>query len=434
MTENRIRWYLSSVLFLSAALNYLDRQTLSVLASTIQKELRVDDIAYSQITACFLVSYTIMYGVSGGLINLLGTRRSLALAVAGWSLASMLHGFASSAAHLLALRFSLGAFESANYPAGVKVIAERFPVQERAAGIGVFVAGSAIGAAFSVPLVSFLALRFGWRAAFVMTGAAGLVWVALWLAACRRADAFASGNGGGAVAGEVTGKPVSWRTLLAMKATWGCIVARVLTDPIIYFVSFWIPKFFEKQHGFSLEEVGRYAWIPYVGLSVGNILGGMIPRGLANRGASLNSARKGTMLVASLTMLAAAWQASRASNGVEALVAVTCLTLGHGMWGNVAIPAEVFATRYVGPVSGLGGMFGGVAGILTQLLIGQLAERSSYETIFLMFCLFPLLALASVHLLAGELGVIRDYSPPAPTRPVAPGAGVAPVTLMRRRK
>ena len=140
------------------------------------------------------------------------------------------------------------------------------------------------------------------------------------------------------------------------------------------------------------------------------------------------------MLVASLMMLAAAWQASQASSGVEALVAVTCLTLGHGMWGNVAIPAEVFATRYVGPVSGLGGMFGGVAGILTQLLIGVLAERSSYESVFMMFCLFPLLALAAVHLLAGELGDIRDYSTAGPARPVVPGVGAAAATVMRRKE
>jgi MFS transporter, ACS family, hexuronate transporter len=421
MADSRFRWYLSSVLFLSAALNYLDRQTLSVLASTIQRELRVDDIGYSQITSCFLISYTIMYGVSGGLINRLGTRLSLAIAVAGWSVVSMFHGLAASAAHLLVLRFSLGVFESANYPAGVKVIAERFPVKERAAGIGVFVAGSALGAALSVPLVSYLALRFGWRMAFMVTGAAGLGWVALWLATCRRADAVA-GTCEGSAGGE-SGDPVSWRALLAMKPTWGCIAARVLTDPIIYFVSFWIPKFLEKEHGFSLGEVGRYAWIPYVGLSVGNILGGVIPRELANRGASLNSARKGTMLVASLAILVAAWQAGRATSGAEALVAVTCLTLGHGLWGNVAIPAEVFATRYVGPVSGLGGMFGGVAGILSQLLIGWMAERSSYQAVFVMFSLFPLLALLAVHLLAGELGVLREYSAAPPVLPAAPGVG-----------
>lgn len=399
------RWYLSFVLFLSTALNYLDRQTLSVLASTIQKELRVDDIAYSQITSCFLISYTIMYGVSGGLINLMGTRRSLAIAVSGWSVVSMLHGFAGSAASLLFLRFSLGVFESANFPAGVKAIAERFPVEERAAGIGLFAAGGAVGAALSAPLVSYLALRFGWRTAFLATGAAGFIWVALWLATCRRPVTH-SGATGNADA-EPPGSSVSWRALLAMKETWGCILARVLTDPIIYFISFWIPKFFEREHGFSLEEVGRYAWIPYVGLSAGNILGGVVPRQLVRRGASVNRARKGTMLIASLAIFAAAWQAGRASSAAEALIAVTCLTLGHGMWGNLAIPAEVLATRYVSPVSGLGGMFGGVAGILTQLVIGWTAQRSSYQPVFLMFSLFPLLGLAAVHLLAGELGVIR---------------------------
>ena len=402
----KFRWYLSFILFLSTALNYVDRQTLSVLASTIQKELRLDDIAYSQITSCFLISYTIMYGVSGGLINLMGTRRALAVAVSGWSLVSMFHAFASSAAHLLFLRFMLGVFESANFPAGATAIAERFPVEERAAGIGLFAAGGAVGAALSAPLVSCLAPRFGWRTAFVATGAAGFVWIALWLAAYRREP-----SGSGAVQespAEPPDRPVCWRALLAMKKTWGCILARVLTDPIIYFVSFWIPKFFQREHGFSLEEVGRYAWIPYAGLSAGNILGGLIPRQLVKRGASVNRARKATMLGASVAMLAAAYQAGRAPSGAEALVAVTCLTLGHGMWGNIAIPAEVLPTRYVSPVSGLGGMFGGVAGILTQLVIGWTVQRSSYQAVFLMFSLFPLLGLVVVHLLAGELGVISE--------------------------
>ena len=401
LADNRFRWTFSAILFLSAALNYLDRQTLSVLAATIQQELGIDEIGYSRITSGFLISYTVMYGVSGGLINRLGTRASLAIAVAGWSLISMLHGLVQSASQLLALRFALGLFESTNYPAGVKVIAERFPVVDRAAGIGVFVSGSALGAAVSVPLVSFLAIWFGWRAAFIALGAAGFGWVALWLAACRRVGPPAP------VAAEPDDAPLSWRDLLATKATWGCIGARVLMDPLIYFVSFWIPKFFASAHGFSLEQIGQYTWIPYVGLAVGNILGGVIPQRLVDRGATLNQARKRTILFASLAIFTAAWLAGSTTDGVVALAAVTVLALGHGLWGAVALPAEIFNTRLVGPVSGLGGMFGGVAGILTQLIIGWLAQRSSYESVFVMFSVFPLLALAVVHLLAGELGVIR---------------------------
>src|SRR6185295_12046205 len=154
--------------------------TLSVLAATIQKDLGLTDVDYSHVTSAFLMSYTVMYAVAGRLVDRLGTRRSFLFFVSGWSVANMLHGLARSALQLSLFRALLGAAEPANFPAGLKAVSEWFPMRERALAVGIFNAGTALGGAFAVPVVSFIALRFGWRWAFVGTGALGFVWVALW--------------------------------------------------------------------------------------------------------------------------------------------------------------------------------------------------------------------------------------------------------------
>lgn len=175
-----LRWYVAVLLCLSSVLNYLDRQTLSVLAETIQRELRLSTIEYSYITSSFLVSYTIMYAVSGRLIDHLGTRRSFMIFVSSWSAANMIHALANTALQLSFFRFLLGVAEPANFPAGVKAASEWFPMRERALAVGIFNAGTAIGAALAVPLVSLIALIWGWRYAFVATGTLGFIWVMAW--------------------------------------------------------------------------------------------------------------------------------------------------------------------------------------------------------------------------------------------------------------
>ena len=175
-----LRWGVAVMLCLASELNYLDRQTLSVLAATIQADLGLSDVAYSHITSTFLMSYTVMYAVAGRLVDALGTRRSFLIFVSGWSVANMLHGLARTALQLSFFRFLLGAAEPANFPAGLKAVSEWFPMRERALAVGIFNAGTAVGGAFAVPVVSFIALRWGWRWAFVGTGALGFAWVLAW--------------------------------------------------------------------------------------------------------------------------------------------------------------------------------------------------------------------------------------------------------------
>ena len=307
-TLRGLRWYIAGLLCLASGLNYLDRQTLSVLAQTIQDELHLTTVQYSHITSAFLVSYTIMYAVSGRLIDFLGTRRSFLLFVSDWSVANILHMFARTALQFSFFRFLLGATESGNFPAGVKVVTEWFPMRERALAVGIFNAGTAVGAALAAPVVSGVALLWGWRSAFVAGGVLGLVWLLLWILFYRLprnhlwlgSDELRLIEEGETPA--MATPRVSIRQLLTTREAWGCILARMLTDPISYFFIFWTPKFLQQERGFDLAAIGKYSWIPFFAAAVGNIFGGAIPAFLVRRGWTLNRARKTIMLIASLVM------------------------------------------------------------------------------------------------------------------------------------
>lgn len=175
-TKN-VRWRIAVLLCLVSGLNCLDRNTLAILASTIQNDLHWTDADYANITAVFVFSYTLMYACSGRIIDRIGTRKGFAIFAGGWSLVCMLHAFAGSITQFAIVRFLLGITESANFPAGVKACSEWFPLKERALAIGLFNAGTAIGAALAVPIVSFLAFHFGWRLSFIVTGFLGFIWL-----------------------------------------------------------------------------------------------------------------------------------------------------------------------------------------------------------------------------------------------------------------
>jgi ACS family hexuronate transporter-like MFS transporter len=411
-----LRWYIAILLCLSTELNYLDRQTLSVLADTIQRELGLSTIDYSRITTSFLISYAIMYVIGGRLIDFLGTRRGMMIFLSGWSVVNMLHALARSAMHFTLFRFMLGAMEPANFPAGVKAVSEWFPMKERALAVGIFNAGTALGSAFAALLVPWIALYWGWRWAFVVTGALGFVWIAIWAAVYRlpqvhpwisEAERKLILADSGPVRDEATGS-VPFKRLLKMPETWGCVMARVLTDPISYFLFFWTPKYFQQERGFDLADVGSFLWIPFVALTIGNLASGGIPRWLVARGWSVNGARKATMLGVSLAMPVLCLAVTRVQSPAVAVAIMTGIMFGHAAWGNITLPAEVFPKKVVGTVSGLGGSLGAVVGAITQFTIGIVVQNLSFAPVFA-FCAFAyLLALALVHLLIGELGVIRS--------------------------
>ncbi|MBX3239910.1 MAG: MFS transporter [Chitinophagaceae bacterium] len=411
-----VRWGIATILFFVSALNYLDRQVLSVLAPTIQAELGLTDIDYSYLTSAFLLSYTVMYAISGTIIDRLGTRKSLFWFVGGWSAANILHGFAKTVTQFSVFRFLLGATESANFPAGVKAASEWFPLKERALAIGLLNAGSSAGAAMAVPLVSFIAIVINWQAAFVITGMLGAVWMFFWWKhyyipsqhprlSKEELALIESDREPETEPAEEKKTYMIWR-LLKIRQAWGCFIARILIDPCTYFLIFWIPKYLQEQRGLSLSELGYFAWIPYAALALGTVFGGIIPRSLINRGWSLNRARKTTMLTASLLIPLFCFLLFNTMNIALAILAIAGVMFGHGLWGNITIPAEVFPKKVQATLTGMGGTLGGVTAIGIQLLIGWTVQHISYTPVFVAVGIVYLVTFLGVHFLVGKLGVI----------------------------
>jgi MFS family permease len=255
MTQERRRFAILALLFVATALNAIDRQTLSVLAPTMRRELHLSEGDYANVVTAFLISYTVMYAVSGRLTDLLGARPVLQWSLGWWSIASMLTGLSRGVASLAAFRCLLGVGEPCVYPAGIKACAEWFPARQRALATGIFSAGGSFGAVAAPPMVAMLALKFGWRSAFVVPGVPGLCWLPFWKRIYR--DQARS---------EVLGtaRP-SWLALLKQREIWALVLPRLLSDPVWYFYLFWLPDYLQRVRGFSL---GRHGGLWLVAVSV----------------------------------------------------------------------------------------------------------------------------------------------------------------------
>lgn len=412
----RLRWWIAGLLCLASALNYLDRQTLSVLIGKIQEQLHLSSADYGRINSWFLVSYAVMYAVSGRIIDVIGTRRGFVLFVCGWSLANMLHVFARTVGQFSCYRFLLGVFEPGSFTGGVRAVSEWFPMRDRALAIGVFNAGTAVGSVAAAPIVGFIALRWGWQAAFVTTGALGFVWAVAWLflfkqpkdhprlsaeerqliLADQRTDAASE-------------RAVPLSSLLKMRELWGCVLVRALTDPISYFLLFWMPLYFQKTHGFDLKQIAMFVWIPYAMAAVGNVCSGGIPRWfIAVFGWDVNRARKTMMTAMTCGWVVLCVVAPFVAHPALALVLVAGLWFCHAGWANITLPAEVFPKNAVGTVTGLGGFLGSATGALSQrYIIGDVVDQYGFAPLFVACAALYPLALLLVQVLIGKLGVTR---------------------------
>ena len=262
MKLSHLRWIVAALLFLSTAINYADRLTLSIVSRIVRGELRLSEQDYSYVLTAFMIAYAIMYAGSGIVLDRLGTRRGFAVFMFAWSGAQMFHGLVSGIWSLGAARFLLGLAEPGAWPAAAKAIAEWFPARQRALAMGIFNAGSSFGSALAPPMVALVTHLWGWRAAFLATGAFGLVWLLLWLLfydSPRRSRWLKAGEAPrtrqpcrGA---RVSSRP-DWRRIITRRECYTLILARFFTDPVIYFVIFWLPEYLGKERGFNLAEIG----------------------------------------------------------------------------------------------------------------------------------------------------------------------------------
>jgi len=392
-TIPKLRWIIAGLLLAVTMINYTDRLTLSVLVGDVRKDLALRETDYSQVVSLFLAAYAIMYAVSGWAVDRLGTRHGFTLFVGGWSVAQMLHGLAWDKWSLGGFRFLLGLTEPGSFPAAVKAVREWFPTEQRAIGVGLFNTGSALGAALAAPLAASLGLRYGWRAAFVVTGALGLVWLVFWLALYQppQRNRWLSQSEAaelGAVMAEspagLAGARVDWKRVLISRPCLVLMLARFLADPVIYFVIFWLPAYLQKERGFDLEMIGRYAWIPYVFGGFGYVLGGWLSGRLLRAGWSLCGARK-LALAAGVALLPTAILAPLVPSAGLAIAATSIVVFGHAVWvaNLLTLPADLFPGGEVGTASGFSGMAGSVGGILANLGTGYIVSTFSYLPVFI---------------------------------------------------
>lgn len=408
-----LRWYVCALLFFASLINYIDRQTIAILKPHLQDLMRWSESDYGWIVFAFQVAYALMMMVSGPVIDWLGARIGFALWTTWWSIAEMAHARARSAFTFGVARFFLGAGEAGNFPASIKAVAEWFPVKERALATGIFNAGTNIGAVVAPPLVVWLTLRWGWQMAFIVPGVLGFAWLIFWLAIYRSPRRhpwvtekeiayIESGEPGG---GEKEEAKIPWRRILGYRQAWGFIAGKFFTDPIWWFYVYWLPSYLKQARGFSLAEIGYFAWIPFLVASVGSVAGGWLSSFWIKRGWSVNRARKVAMLVCAICMPAGT-AAVFAAKAWMALALISVATSAHQGWSAnlFTLTSDTFPKQDVGSVVGLGGTGGAIGGMLLAVSAGYVLEWfHAYVPLFIVAGAMHPLAIGVIHLLVPRI-------------------------------
>lgn len=388
----RLRWCLLGLLFFSTVINYVDRQALSVLLPILRGELGLSSTDYGTITTVFMLAYAVAQIPSGMWLDKVGTRVGFTVFVSFWSVAAILHAFTRGALSLGVFRCLLGLSEAGNWPAGGKTVALWFPRQRRAFAMAIFDGGSAVGAIVAPPVVAFLALKFGWRAAFIVTGALGLIWLAAWwwiyhepashpwLSSEERDQVLRESGGARPAAASFVS---AWKKIIGLRALWGLFVTRLVATPVWWFYVFWLPDYLSKGRGFSLQEIGFFAWIPYLTVDLGKMVGGALSDRLIARGRGTTVARKSVMVAGALAMMGGLYVVS-APNAAAAIAWASLATFGFGMWSAniLALHADAFTPETMGTALGVTGTGASIGGALFTFVVGQMVDKSGYAPVF----------------------------------------------------
>ncbi|MBL8213792.1 MAG: MFS transporter [Bryobacterales bacterium] len=366
-------WLIVALLGIATAINYIDRQTLSILSPQIRAEFHLSEQDYANIVTAFLVPYTLMYALGGRLMDAIGVRLGLSLALGWWSIATMLTAWARGPLSLAFFRFLLGLGEPCVFPAGVKVCGEWFPPHKRGIATGIFSSGSSLGAILAPPLIAAITLRFGWQYAFWIPGALGLLWLPLWWFTYRPNPAAAA-----------TRQPaVPWRLLLRERRVWGLILPRFFSDPVWYFYIFWLPDYLQRERHLSLAEIGFYGWIPFLFADLGHLLGGGFSDWLVRRGLKPQRAR--IIVLTSIGCIAPLGAIAGIVPTPAMAIGVTCLVamLTQAWSTNTAsLCADTIPNEQTASVFGLMGFAGSLAGAFFAQILGVVIQNFGYPAAF----------------------------------------------------
>jgi ACS family hexuronate transporter-like MFS transporter len=415
------RWTVCAMLFVATTINYMDRQVLSILKPLlsggtlhlepllpgwprVEQAIVLTDQQYGYVLAAFQLAYALGVVFAGRLVDRLGCRRGYPLVTAVWSLSAMGHALVRSVSGFAVARFFLGLGESGNFPAAVKATAEWFPPRERSLATGIFNSGASAGAILAPLAVPWVALHFGWRAAFLLTGIFSAFWILWWSLRYRRPAEAMDWSRGEVIPAPLSSSVSIWH-LLGYRQSWAFIFGKFLTDPVWWFFLFWLPQYFSSRFQLNLSHMGLPLVTVYLASTVGSVGGGWLPRVFTSAGLSLRSARLAAMLVCACLVVPVC-----VAGGIGSLwLAVAFVSLAaaaHQGWSaNIfTTVSDMFPAECVGTVVSFGQVAGAIGGAIFQPIAGHILTLThSYVLLFAYSGFAYLLALFLLRTLAPGL-------------------------------
>ncbi|MBC7399776.1 MAG: MFS transporter [Mucilaginibacter sp.] len=377
------RWVICSLLFFATTINYLDRQVIALLKSNLTTEFKWNDGDYANIEIAFKIAYALGLLAAGGFIDKVGTKIGYFMATFLWSVSAVCHSFVSSTFGFVVVRSALGVSEGGNFPAAIKTVAEWFPKKERALATGIFNSGTNIGAIIAPLTVPFIAVAWGWRWAFIITGSTGFIWLVFWylfyqspfkhkFVTKAELDYINNDPENPDPTPLVEKEKISWAKLLKFKQTWAFVVGKFLTDPIWWFYLFWLPDFLESQYHLKGTGIALPVAAVYILSTFGSVGGGWLPMSLIRNNWPTFRARKTSMFIYALFVIPIIF--AQFLGGINMWYAVMVIGLAaaaHQAWSaNIfTTVSDMFPKNSVGSVTGIGGMFGSFGGVLFSWLV-----------------------------------------------------------------
>jgi MFS transporter, ACS family, hexuronate transporter len=439
--DGHFRWVICALLLFATTKSYMDRNVLASLKHTLQPILGWNDIDYGHIVAVFQICYAFGMLVAGRMVDRLGTRTAFTIFMAVWSVAAMSYGIApaigghvtpalvflhglwshfpeghATVAGFLVVAAAMGLGQSGLFPASIKAVAEWFPKKERALATGIFNAGTNLGASITPSLVALVTIRLArpWPWAFYLVGGLGFLWIILWLLIYRRPQEHPSVSKLELAyilsdPQDVHGTKIGWLRLLPHRQTWSFVLGKLCIDPVWWFWLFWAPDVFQRRFGMSLSQIVLPILVIYLVSDVGSVLGGWSSSALIARGISVNAARKTVMLVCALSVLPVVF-ALRTNHAWVAVALVSVAAAAHQAFSAnlFTLPSDMFPSRAVGSVVGIGGAAGGLGGFVIANTVGHVLQQTgSYQIPFRIAALAYVVALLLIHALSPKLEPAR---------------------------
>ncbi len=384
-----VRWTICALLFAATTLNYMDRQVIGLLKPTIQHSIGMTEVGYASVVAAFQIAYAVGMLVMGRFIDKVGTRIGYMVVMSVWSLSAMGHALANTVMEFGVARFCLGFGESGNFPVAIKTVAEWFPQKERSLATGIFNSGTNVGAILAPLAVPWVALHYGWHAAFLITGVFSAAWIVWWFfnyqkpAEHRKIDAaeLAYINEG---LSEPPKPATSWIKLFAYRQTWAFFFGKFLTDPVWWFYLFWLPSYFTTKFHLTLSTLGLPLIIVYTAATVGSIFGGWLPDPFRRMGMPVTRARMAAMLVCACAVVPI-FLAAYVHDEWTSIGLLSLATAAHQGWSAnlFTTVSDMFPRTEVASVTGIGGTAGAIGGALIAAVAGYVLQyMHTYAPLF----------------------------------------------------